>query len=117
MKVSEFAELLQMKVITDGKGLEREISGVYICDLLSWVMSHANKGDAWITVHTHLNIVAVALLVELSCIVVPEDIQIEEATIKKANEEGIAILSTDKTSYELAVEANGILEKKNESVL
>jgi len=109
MKISEFADSLQMKVVTDGKGLDREISGVYICDLLSWVMSHANKGDVWITVHTHLNIVAVALLVELACIVVPEDIQVEEATIKKANEEGIAILRSGKTSYEIAVEANRII--------
>ncbi len=117
MKISEFSDSLQMKAVTDGKSLDREISGVYICDLLSWVMSHANKGDVWITVHTHLNIVAVALLVELACIVVPEDIQVEEATIKKANEEGIVILRSEKTSYELAVEASRILEKKNESVL
>lgn len=104
MKISEFVDLLQLKVLTDGNGLDREISGVYICDLLSWVMSHADKGDVWITVHTHLNIVAVALLVELACIVVPEDIQVEEATIKKANEEGIVILSSGKTAYQIAVE-------------
>ena len=106
MKISEFVDLLQLKVLTDGNCLDREISGVYICDLLSWVMSHADKGDVWITVHTHLNIVAVALLVELACIVVPEDIKVEEATIKKANEEGIVILSSEKTAYQIAVEAN-----------
>ena len=83
--------------------MDNEISGAYICDLLSWVMSHANKGDVWITVHTHLNIVAVALLVEVACILVPEGIQVEEATIKKANE-GIAILSSNKTAYQIAVE-------------
>lgn len=106
MKIYEFADLMQMKVLTDGKGLDRDVEGVYICDLLSWVMSHANKGDLWITVHTHLNIVAVALLVEMACIVIPEDLQVEEATIMKANEEGVVILSSGKTSYQIAVEVN-----------
>jgi len=55
MKVKEFAEQLKMEILTGEKGLEKEIKGMYICDLLSWVMSHAAKGDAWITVHTHVN--------------------------------------------------------------
>ncbi|NLL04715.1 MAG: AraC family transcriptional regulator [Clostridiaceae bacterium] len=104
MKIDQLADLIQAKILTDNKSLDNEISGAYICDLLSWVMSHANKGDVWITVHTHLNIVAVALLVEVACILVPEGIQVEEATIKKANEEGIAILSSNKTAYQIAVE-------------
>lgn len=109
MKVSELASLLQFKVLTDNKSMDREISGVYICDLLSWVMSHANKGDAWITVHTHINVVAVAVLAEIPCIIVPEGINVEESTIYKANEEGIAILSSDKTAYQIAVEISKIL--------
>ena len=32
-------------------------------------MSKAKKGNAWITVHTHVNVVAVALLAEVSCII------------------------------------------------
>jgi preprotein translocase subunit SecY len=61
MKVKEFAEKLDMKILTEESKLDRMISGVYVCDLLSWVMSHANKDNIWITIHTHLNIVAVAL--------------------------------------------------------
>jgi len=109
MKTRELVDLLDIKVLTDQKGLDREISGVYIGDLLSWVMSHANKGDVWITVHTHLNIVAVALLVETACILVPEGIEVEEATIKKANEEEIVILSAQKTAYEIAVEVSKLI--------
>jgi len=43
MKVKEFAEQLKMEILTGEKGLEKEIKGMYICDLLSWVMSHAAK--------------------------------------------------------------------------
>lgn len=109
MKVREFAKALEMKILTSREGEDKEIQGMYICDLLSWVMSRANKGDAWITVHTHLNIVAVAVLVEIPCIIVPENIDVEEATLKKASEEGITILSTGKNAYEIACEAGKLL--------
>jgi hypothetical protein len=108
MKVREFSEKLGLKVLTGESGLDKEINGMYVCDLLSWVMSHAEKGNAWITVLTHLNVVAVALLTEVSCIIIPESIIIEEATIKKAQQESIVILSTDKTTYDICCEANDL---------
>jgi hypothetical protein len=100
MKVREFADKLGMKVWTgNNEGLENDIKGMYACDLLSWVMSHAKKGDAWITVHTNLNIAAVAVLTEVACIIVPESISVEQDTINRAENEGIVILGTDLSSY------------------
>jgi len=101
MKISDIANKLNMKVLAGEKAIAEEVTGVYVCDLLSWVMSHARKGDAWITVHTHVNIVAVALLTEVSCIIIPEGIKVEEQTVNKANEEGIVILSTECSAYEV----------------
>ncbi|MDQ2085463.1 DRTGG domain-containing protein [Herbivorax sp. ANBcel31] len=109
MKVEEFAKHMGMKVLTDTNNLNKEVEGMYICDLLSWVMSKAKKGDAWITVHTHMNIVAVALLAEISCIIIPENIAVEEATVNKASKEGIAILSSEKNAFNIACEAGKIL--------
>lgn len=109
MKVKEFAKHMGMTVLTDSDTLNEEIQGMYICDLLSWVMSRAEKGNAWITVHTHMNIVAVALLAEISCIIIPENITVEEATINKASKEGIAILSSKKDAFKIACEAGKIL--------
>ncbi|MGI6668584.1 MAG: AraC family transcriptional regulator [Acetivibrionales bacterium] len=77
MKTAELACRLNGVVVTGEAGTDNEIKGMYCCDLLSWVMSHAAKGSAWITVHTHLNIVAVAALLELSCIIIPEGISVE----------------------------------------
>lgn len=109
MRIREFAKQLKMEILTEEKGLEKEVKGIYICDLLSWVMSHAVKGDAWVTVHTHVNIVAVALMVDIPCIIIPEGIEVEEAALKKACEEDIAILRTSKSSYEIACEAGKLL--------
>jgi hypothetical protein len=72
----------------------------YCCDLLSWVMAHGKRNGAWITVQTHLNTVAVASLLDLSCIIIPEDIEVNEQTLSKADEEGIAVLSTSLTGYQ-----------------
>ncbi|SHE83167.1 DRTGG domain-containing protein [Caldanaerobius fijiensis DSM 17918] len=103
MKVSELLKL-GYKNLTPAADIERSICGVYICDLLSWVMAHAQKGNAWITVQVHSNVVAVALLTEVSCIIIPEGIAVNEDTIKKADEEKIPILSTNKTAYEVAID-------------
>lgn len=113
MIVRDFAEKMGMELVTDLSSGNNEISGVYVCDLLSWVMSHAKKGNAWITVHTHLNTVAVALLCEVSCIIVPEGIPVEEQTIKKASSEGIAVLTTKMSSYEICVKAHEMIGRKD----
>lgn len=102
MIVSEVVERAGLKVLAGESGLSKELTGVYICDLLSWVMAHGEKGDAWITVQTHSNIVAVAVLLELSCIIIPEEIEVEEDTLKKAEEEGIPMLQSALGAYELA---------------
>lgn len=80
---------------------KNNITGIYCCDMLSWVMSHAKQGNVWITVQTHINIVAIASLLDLSCIIIPENGEIDEDTIEKANEEDILIFSTNLNSYKI----------------
>lgn len=60
----------------------------YTCDLLSWVMAHGKQGMAWITVQTHMNVIAVASLMEMAAVIIPEGIQMEEPSLEKAREEG-----------------------------
>jgi predicted transcriptional regulator len=104
--IKNICEKINARVLAGTAALEREVSGAYICDLLSWVMSHAKKGDAWITVMSHANVVAVASLLDLGCIIVPEDIEMDQDALKKADEEGIPVLSTSMNAYEIAVELN-----------
>lgn len=81
----------------------REITSVYIGDLLSWVMSHAKQNCAWITVQTHINIVAVAVLRNMTCIILPEGSRPDADTLEKAKELNLPILTTDWTAFEIAV--------------
>ena len=86
MKVAELAEKLGAKVLNEGVNLEGEVKSAYVCDLLSWVMAKGAQGTAWITVMNHINVIAVATLLD------------------KAAEEGVPVLGSSKTSYELAGE-------------
>lgn len=100
MLISELLKDQDFKLLTD-KLDDTEITGLYCGDLLSWVMSHAEAGDLWCTVLTHVNIVAIASLLKLSCIVICEDAPIEKETIVKANQENINILITKLKSTEV----------------
>ncbi len=81
---------------------DREITGVYIGDLLSWVMGRADSGDAWLTIMSNLNILAVASLADTACIVVTEGVTLEEDIISSATDKNINILSFKESTYSAA---------------
>lgn len=101
MKLEKIIEALELNYTADYIGNDRQVTGVYCCDLLSWVMARGEKGNVWITVQIHPNIVAVASLLEFSCIIIPENIEIEKITLEKAINENIPILTTEMTAYEI----------------
>lgn len=82
---------------------QKNITGCYCGDLLSWVMSRAKEGDAWLTVMGNINAVGVAALSECACIVLTENASLDSDALKRAEENDIAILRTEKNSYETAV--------------
>ena len=99
MKVSELALLFEAQNMTPGVEEDREVSCGYTCDLLSWVMAHGCEGMAWITVQTHMNVVAVAALAEMACVILPESIDMPEAILEKAAEEGLRVLKSPLSAY------------------
>jgi hypothetical protein len=101
MKVKDFIEKSRFTNLTGTSGLDREIRDVYVGDFLSRVMSSATAGSAWITIHTHMNILAVAALNDLPLIIIPEGINVPDPVVEKAVEENIAIASADCTAYEV----------------
>lgn len=109
MKVSELIKKLNLDLLTQKDFEDREVSGCYIGDLLSHVMGKATEGDAWITIMNNINIVAVASLTEAACVILAEGVSADETIIQKAEGEGIVILKSDLTAYEIAVKISEIL--------
>lgn len=102
IKLADIVKKLDLKVLTKGTSLDGYVTNGYCCDLLSWVMANGKKDAVWITVQTHTNVIAVASLLELACIIVPSGISVDPKTIEKAGEEGITILSSPLGAFELA---------------
>lgn len=100
MTAASLASLLEARNLTPGCTMDRQVTCGGVCDLLSWMLVHGRKGMAWITVQTHLNVIAVAALKNMAAIILPEDLTMDETVLKKAGEEGILVLSTPLTAYE-----------------
>ena len=101
MTVKELIELTGATDMTPEADKNTEVTCGYTCDLLSWVMAHGKAGMAWITVQTHMNVIAVASLMEMAAVIIPEDIEMEGPTLEKAREEGITVLQSGQTAFEL----------------
>lgn len=105
MTINELSRKLDLKIITGtSQGLKKAVSGVYTCDLLSYAMAKINQGDVWVTVHTNLNVIAVASLTDCECVLIPENIEIDDQTIERAKEKGVTLLSGTKSAAVLCYE-------------
>ena len=101
MTVIDLKNALSLTPVSLPEG-DREVCGVYIGDLLSWVMGRAQSGDAWLTIMSNLNIVAVATLSDVSCIILCEGVTLEETVKNTAEAKGINVLATEETAYQTA---------------
>lgn len=88
---------------------EMEIDDIYVGDLLSWVMGKAQVNDLWITIMSNVNIVAVASLTGVACVLLAEGVTPDEDALNAAKARGINILSSKETASHLAVKADKIL--------
>ncbi len=107
MKLNEMIEKLGLEIVT--KGEDKEVTGCYIGDMLSVVMSRAEEGNIWLTVQTNVNIDAVAVLTEVSAIVLVEGMEPDESAVEKAKMQDITILKTQETAFSLACRIREIL--------
>ena len=99
MTIQELAALIGGTVQTKTVDTSREVTCGYCCDLLSWVMAKGREGMAWATVQAHMNAVAVAVLADMSCVIAAEGVQFAADVIEKAEEEGVALITTDLSAY------------------
>ena len=81
----------------------REIKGAYIGDLLSWVMGQAREGCAWITIMSNVNVIAVASLADVACVILAEGTTLDDGVLETARQRGVNVLSSPLPSYETAI--------------
>jgi predicted transcriptional regulator len=99
--VSDIVNFLGLKIRTGENQLNEEVTGGYASDLLSDVIAHSGKGNIWVTLQTHPNVVAVATMKELAGIILTGGREPDLETVQKAEEEGIPILVSPLFTFEL----------------
>ena len=101
MKLNQVIKELELEVKFKVSNLDKEVSGGYASDLLSDVIANAKKGNIWITLQIHPNIIGVATLKELAGIIIVNAREPEEETLKKAEQENIPIMVTELPAFEI----------------
>ena len=101
MTVKDIIEKLDLKCLNEAN-LYTEVSGAYASDLLSDVMGNAEMGNIWVTLQVHKNVMAIASLKELACVILVKGQTAADETLEQSNEEGIPFLSTPMETYETA---------------
>lgn len=101
MQISQLAEKLNLQAVHIGEA-DKEVTGCYIGDMLSVVMSRAEEGDIWLTVQANVNIDAVAVLTGVAAIVIVEGMTPDNDTVEKARAQDVSIYRTADTAYSLA---------------
>jgi predicted transcriptional regulator len=100
MKLQELAEKLDLKLAT--KAFDREVSGVYISDMVSDVIANAKAGNLLVTVQIHNNVIAAANLVDICGIIVTQGKQPTEDVVKMAEKAEITIYTTALNRWQVA---------------
>ena len=87
MLVEDLVSMFDLQVKSLPKeSRSQKIEGGYSGDVLSHVMACAKPGYVWLTVQTHENVIAVASLLDLACIIVCQR-ELPEETCERARRE------------------------------
>lgn len=100
VKLETLIAALKAEVHVAGDGareLERAVAG----DLLSFVMGSGADGAAWVTIQTHLNVAAVAVLKEIPIIVVASGRKPANDLIERCGEENIALVTAEGSIFDV----------------
>ena len=97
--MKEVVEKLKLEAISSAGLLDQPVEGGYASDLLSCVMKGAKKGDIWVTLQSHVNVVAVASLIGLAGVIITEGSRPDQETLIRAESEGVVLLLTPRTTF------------------
>ena len=106
MTTQDLIEKIGLKSLSQFE--HREITGVFVSDMLSDVMANAKSGNLWLTVQTHKSIIPAANLVDISAVVITNGKQVPQETVDLATRYKIAVLSTALPTFDLVGKLYGL---------
>ena len=110
--VKDLASQLALKNWTPELSLEIPITGGYAGDMLSWVMGQAKSGSVWITIMSNHNVAAVALMADVACVVLTENVEPDETLLAQAKIRKLPLFTSPLSTYEFSCRLNEFLTGK-----
>jgi hypothetical protein len=108
MSLKEIIKKLNLEVVSSSSFTDRQVAGGYAADLLSCAMKGAKKDYLWVTLQSHLNVVAVASLVDLAGVIITEGNRPDPETVLRAEKEGVTLLVTPRTTFTVVGELTSL---------
>ena len=99
MKISKIKELLDAKVLCCESNLEKEVYSAFGCDLMSDVLAYVSDQAVLLTGLVNPQVIRTALMMDMKCIIFVRSKLPTEEMLALATENGIVVMSTDKTTY------------------
>ena len=104
MTVQNLIDDFSLEVLCGGEcAAQKEVTGGYCGDLLSWVMSKAEEGDCWLTVMGNVNSIGVAVMTDVACILLTENSAFDDDAKLRAEQNGVIVLRSRENAFDLAV--------------
>jgi predicted transcriptional regulator len=100
MKLHEVADKLELEKLTPV--FEKDVTGVYISDMVSDVIANAKAGNLLVTVQVHANALAAANLVDVCAIIVAQGKKPADDVVRMAVKAEISIFSTELSRWQVA---------------
>lgn len=108
--VKEISKLIEGTIITNFEKADREFKGIVASDLLSYVMANSSEDYGIVTVLSNINVLGVAVLIDSSCVIISSGIKVNAQITSKAEEEGIILITSNLTTYEICGRVYEILK-------
>lgn len=99
MNIIELTQATHWTMLNSGN-LEAPIEGVFVGDLLSYVMGSGLPKQVWVTMQTHQNVIAIASLKEFSALILVDGNILAEEALVSAQDNDINVLVSPLPAYE-----------------
>ncbi len=107
--LDQVRDALGAQILVGNDLARRPVAGGYACDMLSWVMSHAQPTDVWMTILNSINVIAVAVLTDCACVLLTEGVELPPDVAARAQDKGVVVLGTQASTYEASAQLHAFL--------
>lgn len=92
------------RLLTSEESINNKFKGIYATDLLSSAIKHIKDKVALVTIISTQTAISLSVMLDLEVVIIPADQSMEDIVIRRANQEGIAVISTSLKAHEVIID-------------